>query len=93
MSLKAGHGPSALEDDREDVQFMMNHSQLSLSVLVSCHALEAVVRSEYGDARVQRFNQFRQRFERIACEKLDKGFVGQDRTVCIRGRGLPGRGC
>lgn len=92
MTLISIRAPYVLEDERQGIHFTMRHQGLSLSVLVSLHALEHIDPADYGDGRLQRFNEFRRQFEIIAGNKFDRGLVEHDGTVCVRGRDLPGNG-
>jgi hypothetical protein len=83
---------TAVIDDREGIRFMMNYEGRFVRVLVSRHALEDIDTPCRWDGTVDRFNEYRRQFEEIACEKIDRGLVEQDGTVCIRGRDLPGHG-
>lgn len=84
---------AALLDDAEDgVLFVMKDSAQTVSILVSCHALEDIDPHHHGGGDIARFNEYRSQFEQIASDKYDKGHLERDGTVCIRGRDLPGRG-
>lgn len=92
MTLISVREPYVLDDDRQGIQFTMRHEGLSLSVLVSSHALDRIDPADYGDARLERFNEYRGQFETIASNKFDRGLAEQDGTVCVRGRDLPCKG-
>ena len=81
-----------LIEGREGVRFTMNVADRLINVFVSRHALEDIAQPEHGDEHVERFNEYRLRFEEIASWKYDEGFMEPDGTICIRGRDLPGKG-
>lgn len=71
---------------------MLKHGGHYLSVVVSSQALEHIDPSEYGDARSERFTEYRGQFEQIAKDKFERGLTEHDGTLCVRGRDLPGQG-
>jgi Protein of unknown function (DUF1488) len=92
MPLDTLAKPGRLAVDRDGVVFLMNDGERAVSVLVSRHALEDIAQPEQRGGRIDRFNEYRCRFEQIASAKYDRGLIEEDGTVCIRGRDLPGQG-
>ena len=72
------------------VRFVMKDGTKPVVVLVSNAALEDIEKPEPDEgAHFHRFKQYRKRFERMASDKYDKGYVETDGTVCIKAADLP----
>jgi hypothetical protein len=72
------------------VRFIMRDGIKRVEVLVSTNALDDLDYVSRDDCSYfHRFKENRQRFEHIASQKYDKGYVEVDGTVCIRAMDLP----
>jgi hypothetical protein len=72
------------------VRFVMKDGAKPVVVMVSKAVLDDIESNTYDDASFfRRFKRYRKRFERMASDKYDKGYVEVDGTVCIQTRDLP----
>jgi len=79
--------PEKLE---EGVRFSMSRGAESVSVFVSCQALECIDAGVRATGVIERFGEYRTGFEEIAMAKYDRGHLERDGSICIRSRDLPG---
>jgi hypothetical protein len=90
MPLTRAAIPAVQDKTRGLVRFVMRDGSKRIDIFVSNAALNDLdnVSSEEC-SYFHRFKEHRQRFEYIASEKYDKGYVEVDGTVCIRAADLP----
>jgi hypothetical protein len=82
--------PAVPDPTLRAVRFAMKDGSKTVNVLVSSPALEDIeIPFAADDAYFRAFKQYRKRFERIASNKYDKGYVEADGTVCIRAMDVP----
>lgn len=91
MPLISTPRPARLEDVDEGVRFSMSTGEKTVSVFVSCQALEGIDALPHVGGTIERFTEYRAQFEEIASDKYDRGHLERDGNVCIRGRDLPAR--
>ena len=82
---------AAIPDNKfKTVRFVMKDGTKTVVILVSNAALEDIEKPAPDDgAYFHRFKQYRKRFEQMASEKYDKGYIEIDGTVCIKAADLP----
>jgi Protein of unknown function (DUF1488) len=91
MPLTSTPRAARLEDFDEGVRFNMSTGDKTISVFVSCQALEGIDAQPHVGGTIERFTEYRAQFEEIARDKYDKGHWERDGNVCIRSRDLPAR--
>ena len=78
------------DNEFKTVRFVMKDGAKTVVVLVSNAALEDIGKTGPAEgAHFRRFKRFRKRFEQMASDKYDKGYVEIDGTVCIKAGDLP----
>jgi Protein of unknown function (DUF1488) len=72
------------------VRFVMKDGTKQVVVMVSKAVLDDIESNTYdGASFFRRFKRYRKKFERMASDKYDKGYVEIDGTVCLKMRDLP----
>ena len=72
------------------VRFVMKDGAKPVVVIVSRAVLDDIESNTYdGASYFRRFKRYRKRFERLASDKYDKGYIELDGTICIKLRDLP----
>ena len=90
MPLTRAAIPAVQDTSRGIVRFVMRDGGKRVEVLVSNAALDDVDNVSADECSYfHRFKKHRQRFEYIASEKYDKGYVELDGTVRIKSMDLP----
>jgi hypothetical protein len=90
MPLTRAAIPAVQDTTRGVVRFVMRDGGKRVDVLVSSTVLDDFDYVSSDECSYfHRFKENRQRFEHIASEKYDKGYVEVDGTVCIRAMDLP----
>jgi hypothetical protein len=90
MPLTRAAIPAVQDTTRGVVRFVMRDGSKRVHVLVSSAVLDDFdYVSPDQCSYFHRFKENRLRFEHIASEKYDKGYVEVDGTVCIRAMDLP----
>jgi hypothetical protein len=78
------------DNEFKTVRFVMKDGAKTVVVLVSNAALEDIEKPAPDEGTYfHRFKQYRKRFEQMASDKYDKGYVETDGTVCIKAADLP----
>jgi hypothetical protein len=90
MPLTRAAIPAIQDTNRGIVRFVMSDGMKRVNVLVSHAVLDDVEDVTPEECSyVHRFREHRQRFELIASDKYDRGYVEIDGTVCIKAADIP----
>jgi len=90
MPLMPAAIPAVQDTNRGIVRFVMSDGEKRVNIVVSHAALDDVDDIWPDDySYVRRFKEYRRRFESIASEKYDKGYIETDGTVCIKAADIP----
>lgn len=90
MPLSPAAIPAVQDTNRGIVRFVMSDGAKRVNVVVSLAALDDLDDvAPYECSYVHRFKEHRQRFEVIASDKYDRGYVEIDGTICIKSADVP----